>query len=611
MSEYRTNYKENLTLAGIVGITVLAGAFLTFPSTFADTDAVDEITITVPTSCSLSSTGNNSHTAEISNGQTNSNIGETTIKAFCNDNNGFAIYAIGYTDDTYGKTVLTDTTLGSSYDIPTGTNITGNSSWAMKLSTITSPTPTYPIIIAGSTDDTDREQGDPDYTSFQEVPDTYTLVAKRSSFTDINPEGQQTAEGSTLKTTYQAHISNTQSAGTYTGKVKYTLVHPASEVPLQPQATQSGKICYYPNGANVEGTMGCQDVSSSVTLLASNFSRAGYGFAGWSDKFDYSTGAHFYGPNETISLTTSDYSSPNNGLSLYAVWIKSAGSLQDSSKVAQLCGTGTGSLTQAPIDGTAGLASVSALTDERDNQTYAIAKLADGNCWMIENLRLESTATANTSGSLAQGYNSSFIGLATAESEHFLWDDTTANSLYTTESDIEGKNTISGSYQAYRFPRYNNTNTSTRASSPTTNLNVNMYSYGNYYTWHAAIADTTYYYSGDHGTTSICPAGWRLPQGNTTTSGFGKLDVEMGGTGATQYTSADSLRWRKFPLNYLYSGEFGGYSVNSRGGHGYYWSSTTISYYSYGLSLYRSELYPGTFYDAYRCYGLSIRCLAL
>ena len=31
----------------------------------------------------------------------------------------------------------------------------------MKLTAITSPTPTYPVIIAGSTDDTDKEQGDP------------------------------------------------------------------------------------------------------------------------------------------------------------------------------------------------------------------------------------------------------------------------------------------------------------------------------------------------------------------------------------------------------------------------------------------------------------------
>ena len=205
--------KENVALVGLVGTTLLAGGLLTLPGVLASTDAVDEITITVPPSCSLSSTGGDSHTAEILNGQTNSSVGESTIKAYCNDNNGFSIYAIGYTDNELGKTVLTSSTLGSTYDILTGTNTTGNSSWAMKLSTITSPEPTYPLIIAGSVDDTDKEQGDPDYTSFQEVPDDYTLVAKRTSSTDTG----ENAEGATLKTTYQVHISSTQSAGTYTG----------------------------------------------------------------------------------------------------------------------------------------------------------------------------------------------------------------------------------------------------------------------------------------------------------------------------------------------------------------------------------------------------------
>ena len=201
---------------------------------FADTtDVIDEINITVPISCTMSGTGMNTHNADISNGTSNSAIGETTIKAFCNDNTGFSIYAIGYTDDEDGKNVLTNSTLGSTYDITTGTATSGNDSkWAMKLSTITSPVPTYPIIIAGSTDDNDKVSGDPDYTSFQEVPDDYTKVAYRKASTDIGTN----AEGSTLKNTYQAYISKTQPAGTYSGQVKYTLVHPYNrtepEIPM-------------------------------------------------------------------------------------------------------------------------------------------------------------------------------------------------------------------------------------------------------------------------------------------------------------------------------------------------------------------------------------------
>ncbi len=193
----------------------MTGAFLSSSVVKADnTDVVDKISITVPISCTLEGTGMNTHNATINNGQYNSNIGETTLKAFCNDNEGFAIYAIGYTDNTYGKNVLTNATLGSTHYIVTGTAVSGNTSnWAMKVTTISDPAPTYPIAIQNSFD------------SFHTVPDTYTLVAKRTAGTDIG----QAAEGSTLKTTYQAYISKTQAAGTYTGQVKYTLVHPHDE----------------------------------------------------------------------------------------------------------------------------------------------------------------------------------------------------------------------------------------------------------------------------------------------------------------------------------------------------------------------------------------------
>ncbi len=218
---------------------------------FADnTDVVDEINITVPVSCTMSGTGMTSHTATIPNGiysgtytdpDTSTSyangIGTTTLKAFCNDQNGFSIYAIGYTDNIDGKNVLTSSTLGSTYDIVTGTNTgpvgnTDTSNWSMKLATVTSPAPTYPIIIAGSTDDTDKEQGDLDYSSFQEIPDDYTKVAYRKASTDVG----QDSVGAELTTTYAVYISKTQPASTYTGQVKYILVHPhngtAPEKPL-------------------------------------------------------------------------------------------------------------------------------------------------------------------------------------------------------------------------------------------------------------------------------------------------------------------------------------------------------------------------------------------
>ena len=368
----------------LAGITFCLGAILSSHTVSAEggntnTDIVDQINITVPVACTMSGTGQNTHNAEINNGQYNSNIGTTTLKAFCNDNEGFSIYAVGYTNNEIGKNVLTSSTLGPTHDIVTGTAISGNTSnWAMKLATVSDPTPTYPIIIMGSTDDTGKQAGDPDYSTFQNVPSSYAKVAKRESSTDVGT----TAEGATLTTTYQAYISPTQAAGTYTGQVKYTMVHPHNEVPLQPQPSTAGCITYYANASTAQGTMGTQcnlTDGASMTLYASNFSRTGYGFAGWTNKYDYATNTDsdlkFYGPQETITVPEGTTA---NGLSLYAVWVKSVGTLQDTNKVTELCGTTTtnGTLVQAPTNGTANLSSVSALTDQRDNQTYAIAKLA-------------------------------------------------------------------------------------------------------------------------------------------------------------------------------------------------------------------------------------------
>ena len=582
-------------LSLLIITTLMIGVSLAQPSTSAtDTPSASDsadASVTVGEACSMTGSGMSSHSAEIPNGTYQDEIGTTTIKITCNDSAGFSVYAVGYTGDAIGETNSTKLVGRNTNSlISTSTATSGdNSAWAMKVGTNGSAT--YPVSLQNG------------FGSYSAVPASYTKVATRTAGTDVGTE----ATGSTITTTYASFISRTQPADTYDGKVKYTLVHPNNEAPAQPQPSTAGYITYYANASSAVGTMANQSAgnNATVTLYPSNFSRTGYGFAGWSDKYDYATNqnAHFYGPNEDFT-TPSDLTT--KGLSLYAVWVKSEGSLQDSNKVASLCGTNGvgGSLTTAPTNGTANLTSVTALTDERDNQTYAIARLADNKCWMIENLRLENTATTGaTNTALAQGYNSSFTGLANPESANFS-NSTTANSLYSTDGSTE--NTISGKYQGYRFPRYNNFNAQQRAEN-TSNTDVNTYSYGNYYTWAAAIADTSDYNSGDHGTTSICPTGWRLPQGNTTTSGFGKLDVDMGGTGSGQSIREASNRWRKYPNNFLCSGYFGTSSASSRGTTGYYWSSTAY-YNSNSYHLYLSSSYVSPDTNDYKGGGRSIRC---
>ena len=222
-------------------LTIFSAFILSSTFTFANDSVVDDVSISVSVACTMNGTGMNTHNATIVNGTSNSAIGETTMKAFCNDAEGFAIYAIGYTDDTDGKNVLTSSTLGSNFDIATGTATgpVGNndsSQWAMKLTIPSSPTPTYPLTIQNS------------FNSFHIVPTDYTLVAKRTSGTDVGTN----AEGSTIKSTYQAYISKTQPAGTYSGKVKYVLVHP-NDTSAIPVKSDQIAVIYNGNGLTFSG----------------------------------------------------------------------------------------------------------------------------------------------------------------------------------------------------------------------------------------------------------------------------------------------------------------------------------------------------------------------
>ena len=254
-------------------------------------------------------------------------------------------------------------------------------------------------------------------------------------------------------------------------------------------------ITYDGNGADSGSTMSTEHTlkaGNTIMLMPSNYKRSGYGFVGWSttqinpDSANASTliaSATIYGPNQTVSA--SDFSS--DAATLYAVWVKSAGNLQN--------WNGCSSLSQG---------SVTALKDTRDNQVYAVAKLADGNCWMVENLRLDSNSS--TDSSKAQGFGGVFSGLANSELSAF-YNNTLANSLYTTDTTSTSLNIISGGVENYRIPRYNNANTNNTVSSMS-GTNQNIYSYGNYYGWPSAIANTNPITTSnmENFGTSICPA---------------------------------------------------------------------------------------------------------
>ena len=189
------------------------------------------------------------------------------------------------------------------------------------------------------------------------------------------------------------------------------------------------------------------------------------------------------------------------------------------------------------------------LTDTRDNNTYTVSKLADGKCWMTQNLRIINKVITP--------YDS----------------DVTSNYAIPASS-------ISG------FGAYD-----------TSNAYVD--SDGGFYNWYTATAGTgTYSMSSGKTTVSICPKGWRLPTG-----GNGSEFIAL-------YNSYNSLLMLRFnPVNLTLSGYVYSSSRGHQGTVGYYWSSTVQSNYEvYDLTLDASDVNPAL--DDNKGYGSSVRCIA-
>ena len=203
---------RNILLVSI-SLVIISALILGFaiPHSSARVSSSDSLAISVPSSCTLFSSVDEAHSASIINGTYRSDIGTTTLSTFCNDKNGYSVYAIGDSLNSEGNNTLVGSN-GS--NISSGTATSGDTSnWAMKLALKTGDTSTTPPTIISP------------FNSYSTVPTTWAKVATiPSSTTDME-------KGSNFTTTYATYISPTQAAGTYLGQVKYLLTHPSAATP--------------------------------------------------------------------------------------------------------------------------------------------------------------------------------------------------------------------------------------------------------------------------------------------------------------------------------------------------------------------------------------------
>ena len=186
-------------------ITLLSACVLANPSSYASNSETSNVSVIVNSACTITS-GGGSYAKTVAPGTTET-IAGNGINVTCNDNSGYDLYAVGFTNDSYDTTNNNNTKLISTngaYYIPAGTS--GDSYWSMKAvgSSSISTTPTI----------------DNGYSSFKNIPSTYTRISYYTASTI------GTTSNSVTTPSYQVHVSSSQPASTYTGKVKYTLVHP-------------------------------------------------------------------------------------------------------------------------------------------------------------------------------------------------------------------------------------------------------------------------------------------------------------------------------------------------------------------------------------------------
>ena len=212
---------RNILFISLPILVISAFVLSSFHSSAAELSQADNLAISVPSSCTLSSLINGEHSKSILNGTYESGIGQSIITTYCNDRNGYVVYAIGSSNNELGNNKLisniNDNT--NNYDIASGIATSGTTSnWAMKLSTSDIDSS---IINTNIGDDTPTIE--PEYKDqYAIVPTTWTKVLSKPSGTVAS------TTGSSFTTTYATYVSTTQPAGTYLGQVRYLLAHPAT-----------------------------------------------------------------------------------------------------------------------------------------------------------------------------------------------------------------------------------------------------------------------------------------------------------------------------------------------------------------------------------------------
>ena len=221
----------------------------------------------------------------------------------------------------------------------------------------------------------------------------------------------------------------------------------------------------------------------------------------------------------------------------------------------------------------------SAVKDSRDNEVYYIQRLADGKCWMLENLRLASGTLTSSNSNVSSSFTLPASG--------------TTCFAATANCDSSGDSTHTG----YTVAAINTSYKTTTKTGYGPGRNY----VGVYYNYCAASAGTICASNSSDASYDVCPAGWKMPVGNSSNSASYYFLYNTG-----YKANREAFR---YALSTPLSGRFYDGSASDQGTYGSFWSSTRYSIDTSMYHLYVSSSAVSPTNSSNRCLGFSVRCI--
>lgn len=261
------------------------------------------------------------------------------------------------------------------------------------------------------------------------------------------------------------------------------------------------------------------------------------------------------------------------------------------------------------------------LTDVRDSKTYLVRKLADGNCWMSQNLSLVLDAgTTLTNNDTDLNSKVSWAPVRSTE--------TSPGATWGANDNIV--HSLSEGWSQYWAGGSTFNATGATAQGGTAGYAQR----GNYYNWFAATAGSGK--STDIDTTtdgnrivngiaqdSICPKGWTLPVGGVTAinstdgsikSFYNLVQVYTGKVTGDHFPGDVSTLYAS-PMSFVPAGYYTNNTITSAGARQMYWTGTAYDrdIAAWFMHIYNGAVAPGSYNNvggAKGGDGLSVRCVS-